>query len=112
MKNQNILNLLNEAGDSNFVIIKWKFADDQSNANYSIENQIIYSTEVLKSNNCDCNDVYILVKGNISIIVRILVTEVAFKSCAPFTKCITKIDGTITDDAEGLSLVRIQFDLF
>ena len=31
--------------------------------------------------------------------------QVAFKKCAPFTKCITKIDGTTTDDAVGLHLV-------
>ena len=27
-------------------------------------------------------------------------TQVAFKNCAPFTKCITKIDDTTIDDAE------------
>ena len=27
-------------------------------------------------------------------------TQIAFKNCAPFTKCITKIDGTTIDDAE------------
>ena len=32
-------------------------------------------------------------------------TQVAFKNCAPFTKCITKIDGTAIDDAEDLNLV-------
>ena len=34
-----------------------------------------------------------------------LVTEVAFKNCAPFIKIITKIDVTIIDDAEELNLV-------
>ena len=28
-----------------------------------------------------------------------------FKNCAPFTKCITKIDGITTDDPEDLDLV-------
>ena len=28
------------------------------------------------------------------------VTQVAFKNCAPFTKCITKVDETTIDDAE------------
>ena len=32
-------------------------------------------------------------------------TQVAFKNCAPFTKCITKIDGTTTDDTDDLDLV-------
>ena len=33
-------------------------------ANYSIGNEVIYSTEVLKSNLCDYNDPYILVRGD------------------------------------------------
>ena len=32
-------------------------------------------------------------------------TQIAFKNCAPFTKCMTKIDGTTIDDAEDLDLV-------
>ena len=31
--------------------------------------------------------------------------QVAFKNCAPFTKCITKIEGTIKNDAENLDLL-------
>ena len=32
-----------------------------------------------------------------------------FKNCAPFTKCITKIDGTTTDNAEDLDLVTLMY---
>ena len=35
--------------------------------NYSVENEIIFSTEVLKYNLCDYNDAYILVRANIPI---------------------------------------------
>ena len=45
--------------------------------------------EILKSNLCDYNDVYILVTDNITIMEH-QVTQVAFKNHAPFTKCITK----------------------
>ena len=38
-------------------------------------------------------------------------TQVAFKSCARFTKCITKIDGTTIDDAEDLDLVMPMHNL-
>ena len=34
-----------------------------------------------------------------------------FKTCAPFTKCITEIDGTTVDDAEGLDLVLPMYNL-
>ena len=39
------------------------------------------------------------------------VTQVAFKNCAPFTNCITQIDGTTIDDAEDLDLVMPMYDL-
>ena len=35
-----------------------------------------------------------------------------FKNCAPFTKCITKIDETTIDDAEDLDLVMPVSDGF
>ena len=63
--------------------------------------------EVLKSNLCDQNDAYILVRGGITIIGH-QVTQVAFKKCAPFTKCIRKIDETTIDGAENLNLVMLM----
>ena len=53
MKQQKILNWLNEANDSKFVTRKWNIVNDESNANYDVRNEIIYNTEVLKSNLCD-----------------------------------------------------------
>ena len=38
-------------------------------------------------------------------------TQVSFKNCAPFTKCVTKIDGATTDDAEDLDLVMPIYNL-
>ena len=57
------------------------------------------------------NDAYILVRSDISIAGHNLVTEVAFKNCAPFTKCMIKIDGTTIDDAEDLDLVMLMYNL-
>ena len=36
--------------------------------------------------------------------------QVAFRNCAPFTKCVTKIDGTTKDDAENLVLVMPMYN--
>ena len=69
MEHQKILNLLNEANNSKFVKRKWNIVNDQSNANYDLGNEIIYNTEVLNSNLCDYKNTYILVEGNITIIV-------------------------------------------
>ena len=66
----------------------------------------IYITEVLKSNLCDYNDVYILVRDKITIIGRNATTQVAFKNYARFINYITKIDGSTIDDAEELDLVE------
>ena len=37
----------------------WDIGNDQSNANYDMGSDIIYNTEVSKSNICDYNDAYI-----------------------------------------------------
>ena len=82
---------MNEAKDSKFVTSKWNIVNNISNVDYDVGNEIIYNLEVLKSNLRDYNDAYILVRVDITIIGH-QVTQAAFKNCAPFTLCITKID--------------------
>ena len=62
-----------------------------------------------RSNLCDCADVYILVKGKVTVIGAgddagarqgdERDKGVIFKNCASFTKCISRINGTYIDDA-------------
>ena len=59
---------MNEASDSKLVRRNWNIVNDESNANYYVGKEIIYKTEVLKSNLCDYNDVYILVRGGITAV--------------------------------------------
>ena len=101
MEHQKILNLLNDANVSKFVTRKWNIVIDNSNSNYAAVNEITYNKEILKSKLCDYTGAYILVTGHVTVVAA-LATEVAFKSCTPFTKSIAKIDGTTTDDAEDL----------
>ena len=82
---------------------KWNILNVKSNTKYGVGSEIIYNTEVLKSNLCNYNNAFILVRANITIIGH-QVTQLAFTNCAPFTECITKIDGTTIDDAEDLHL--------
>ena len=110
MEHQKILNLLNEASDSKFLTKNWNIVNDQSNANYGVGYEIIHNTEVLKSNLCDYNDAYILIRGDITV-AEASETQVSFKNCAPFTKCITKIDGTTKNEAEDLDLVMPVYNL-
>ena len=53
---------------------------------------------MLKPNLCDYNNAYMFV------------TQVTFKGCAPFIKCITKIDGPTIADAEDLDLVMLMYN--
>ena len=108
MEHQKLLTLSNESSDSNFLKRKWNIVNDQSNANYDVRNEIIFNTEVLKSNFCDYNSAYILVIGNITIIGH-QVTQVA--NCAPFIKYITKNGGAGIDDAEELDLAMPMYYL-
>ena len=69
------MNLLYISSDSKFVIRKYNIAYDRSNSNYSVGKEIIYSTEVLKSNLCEYEG-------------HNLVTQVAFENGATLSKCI------------------------
>ena len=73
-------------------------------------NELSIIQKFLKSNLCDYNDAYTLVRSDITVI-RHQLPQVTFKNCAPFTKCITKIDGTTTDHAEELDFVMSMYNL-
>ena len=60
MEHQKILNLLNKEKTSKFVTRKWNVVNDQSFRKYGQRKEILYNTEVLKSNLCDYNDDCIL----------------------------------------------------
>ena len=74
---------MNEANDSKFVTRKWNIVNDNSKVNYDAANEITYNTEVSKSNLCNFNDAFILVKGDITI-TGYPVTQIAFKNCVQF----------------------------
>ena len=108
---KNFKNLLNKASDTKFVTRKWNIVNDQSNANYSVGNEIICSTEVPKYSFCDYNYACILLRGDITITGRNLAIGVSLKNCAPFVNCFTKTDGTTTNGAEDLDLVMPMYTL-
>ena len=57
MKHQKILNLLNEANDYKYDKNMKHF---HSYRKYGKKNEVIYNTDVLRSNLCDYNNAYIL----------------------------------------------------
>ena len=83
---------MNEWSDSEFGTKYWNIVKAQSNTNYIVGNEIIYNTELLKSNFYDNNDAYILVKDDATITWH-AVTQVVFKLCTSFIKCIIQNGG-------------------
>ena len=101
---------MNLASHSKFKTIKWNIANGQSNTNYNVGNEIIHNIEALKYNICDYNKDYILVRGDLITTAHNNQNPVAFKICAPFNKCITKIDGTTIGDDKDLDLVMQMYN--
>ena len=64
----------------------------------------------MKSNLGHCNDAYILLRANVTII-GYQVTQVALRHCATFIKSITKTDETTSDNAEDLHLVMPMLNI-
>ena len=91
-------NLIGDADNesSKFATRKQYVINDQNNTNYGKGNEgsttVTFETKLIKSNLCDYSDAYILVIGNITVIGGNTDTKVAFKNCAPFTKCITHVN--------------------
>ena len=88
---------------------------------HNVNSQIKFKTTMLKSSLCDYSDAYILVKGAITITgagadaAARQADEsdkgVAFKNCAPFTKCISEINNTQVDNAKDIVIVMPMYNL-
>ena len=74
---------------------------------------------MLKSSFCDYSDVYILVKGTITVNNRANADtnanntdkKVIFKNCAPFTNCVSEINNTQVDNAKDIDIVMPMYNL-
>ena len=111
MKTQKIGNLPRDADNesSKFATRKWYVINDQNNTDYSEGNEdsttVKFETKVIKSNLCDYSDAYILVTENITATGGGANDRVAFKNCAPFTKCIIHINDKHVDNADNLDII-------
>ena len=122
MKYQKIANLLDSASNkpSKFRTKNWVEINDESRGTYT-SNDIKFKTTMLRSNLCDYADAYILVKGTITITgagdddaAKQLDERnkgVIFKNCAPFTKCISKINNTDIYNVQDIDIVMPMYDL-
>ena len=117
MDTQNIANLLVDVDNesSKFTTTKWYVISDQNNTVYGKGNEdnrtVKFETRVIKSNLCDYSDSYILVTGDITATGGNADTRVAFKNCAPFTKCVTHINDEHVNNADNLDIVMPMYTL-
>ena len=121
MENQKIINLLDkiDTDSKHFATKKWYIINDENNTNYGVnkdtgENNpdtIKYDTRVLKPNLCDYAEAYILVDCTIRATNAVNPTRLAFKNCAPFTKCNLEINDEHVDTAENLDIVMPMYNL-
>ena len=139
MKFQKILNFLDINSDNKdlpkFVTKNWI---DQSEGNYNVNKEIRIKTSMLRSDLCDFSDAYIVVKGTITVTKKTFTADdievpnntvananatntandnafgekkLVFKNNAPFTNCISKINGVKIDNAEDLDVVMPMYNL-
>ena len=71
---------------------------------------------MLRSDLCHYSDVYIVVKGRISIKgtndANKKNKKLTFKNNVPFSSCISKINNTSVDNAEDLNIVMPMYNKF
>ena len=117
METQKIADILGNADTESLksATRKWYVINDQNNADSGDEDEnsttIKFETKVIKSNLCDYSDAYILVTGDITATGGDANTKVAFKNCAPFTKCVTHINDEHVDNADNLDIVTPMYNL-
>ena len=123
MKYKNIANLLDNASyqPSKFRTKNWVEINDELKGSYGTGSDIKFKTIMLRCSLCDFVDASIVVKGTITITgVRIDAAArqgdernkgLVFKTCAPFTKCISKINSTETDNAQDIDIVMPVYNL-
>ena len=114
--------MLNDASDqpSKLRTRNWVEINDESRGTYT-SNDIKLKTTILRPNLCDYADAYILVKG--TIIIKGVENDdaakrldernkgVVLKNCAPFTKCISRINNTDADNAQDIDIVMPMYNL-
>ena len=123
MEYQKITNLLDNTSNqtSKFGTKNWVEINDESREGYITGSDIKFQTTMLKSSLCDYADAYILFKGTVTITgagddaAARWADErnkgVIFKNCAPFTKCISKINNTEIDNAQDVDVVMPMYNL-
>ena len=108
---QKIINLLNDSSneESKFATKKWYVIDSQTTKGKYKQGDTI-KLETIKSSLCDYSDAFILVTGNITVAANNN-TDVAFKNCALFSTCATKINDVFVDEANHIYIAMSMHNM-
>ena len=93
--------------------------NDESKVTYPVNRKINLKTSMLRSSLSDYSDAYILVKGNLPVNNTAAADAAAndtnkkkiFKNCAPFTKCISRINNTNVDNTQDVFIIMPIYNL-
>ena len=122
MEYQKIANLLDTESNqpSKFRTKNWVEINDEPRGTYT-DKDIRFKTTMLRSSFCDYTDAYMLVKGTITITdagnddatkqADEREKGATFKNCAPFTKCISRINNTDIDNPKDIDIVMPMYNL-
>ena len=122
MDHQKIDNFLDNASNqpSKFRTRNLVEINDESRGTYT-GNDNRFKTTILRSNLCDYSDAYILAKRTITITgagnddatkrADEMDKGATFKNCAPFTKCISRINNADIDNAQDIDIVMPMHNL-
>ena len=121
MKYQKTINLLDNTPNqpTKFRTKHWFEINDESRGTYNTNSQIVFKTSMLRTSLCDYNDVYILVKGTITVANAAAARadannankKVIFNICSPFTSCISRINNTKIDNSQYNDAVMPMYNL-
>ena len=113
METQKIIHLLNDSNNEELKLATKKgyIIDSQTTkGKYKQDNTIKFETETIKSGLGDNSDAFVLVTGNITVAAS-YDTDVAFKNCAPFSTCTTKINDIFVDEANHIYIAMPMYNL-
>ena len=123
MEYQKIINLLDNLRNepSTFRTRNWVEINYKSQGTYNASNQVEFKTSIIRSSLCDYSNAYILVSGTMAIKGEGADDNpkrldernkgAIFKNFAPFTKCISNINNTQTDNAKDIDVVIPMYNL-
>ena len=95
----------------NLLQKKWYVIDSQTTkGEYKQGDTIKFEAEAIKSSLHDYSDALILVTGNIAVDADNN-TDVAFKKCAPFSTCATKINDIFVDEVNHIYIAMPMYNL-